>query len=91
MSQYKAPVGQVCFAECSCSMIYTGNSVCPNAHSCPKRRVVLPVSVLNTLFAGFELFAFSLMYSCKIKTIIKDLSTESFNFHDTVIIFGVTG
>lgn len=86
VSQYKGTVSQVCFAGCS-KDICTGNRICADAHSHRKRCVVLPVSVLSTLLAGFELFDFSLMYSCKIKTLIKDLSTKPFNFQDRVIKF----
>lgn len=88
MSQCTAAASQVCFAKCLWSnTICTGNRICPNAHSHPKECLVFPVSVLNTLLAGFELFGFCSMYSCKIKTLIKDLSTESFNFQDTVMKF----
>lgn len=88
--QYKATVSQVCSVECWCSKtIWAGNRTCPNAHRHPKWCAVLPVSVLNTLLAGLELFVSSLRNSCKtkIKTLIKDLSTESFNFQDVVMKF----
>lgn len=84
VSRFKATVSQ----GFSCSkMLCTGNRTSPNAHSHPKGCAVFPLGMLNTLLAGFELFVFSLMYSCKIKTLIKDLSTESFNFQVMVMKF----